>query len=188
MSKQAADSAEKQSPLERVSAFIVDKRKAFYLIYIGFAIFCVFSSGWVAVNDDLTSYLPDTTETRQGLTIMDEEFVTFGTSRIMVDNITYALAEQVRAIQGVKSVEFDGTEDHYHDGAALFSITYGSTAASPVSADALEEVKALLDEAYRVCQAILLRDRAKLEEVARYLLEHEVMDGKTFESIMKEQG
>nr|WP_295744425.1 hypothetical protein [uncultured Oscillibacter sp.] len=149
MSKQAADSAEKQSPLERVSAFIVDKRKAFYLIYIGFAIFCVFSSGWVAVNDDLTSYLPDTTETRQGLTIMDEEFVTFGTSRIMVDNITYAqaelLAEQVRAIQGVKSVEFDGTEDHYHDGAALFSITYGSTAASPVSADALEEVKALLE-------------------------------------------
>ena len=149
LSKQAADSAEKQSPLERVSAFIVDKRKAFYLIYIGFAIFCVFSSGWVAVNDDLTSYLPDTTETRQGLTIMDEEFVTFGTSRIMVDNITYAqaelLAEQVRAIQGVKSVEFDGTEDHYHDGAALFSITYGSTAASPVSADALEEVKALLE-------------------------------------------
>ena len=64
MSKEPANQSEKQSPMERVSAFIVDKRKAFYLLYIGVAIFCVFSSGWTAVNDDLTSYLPDTTETR----------------------------------------------------------------------------------------------------------------------------
>lgn len=55
MSKRAAESSEKQSPMERVAAFIVDKRKAFYLMYIGVAIFCVFSSGWVSVNDDLTS-------------------------------------------------------------------------------------------------------------------------------------
>ena len=78
MSKHTPEVSEKQSPMERIASFIVDKRKAFYLIYIGVAIFCVFSSGWVAVNDDLTSYLPDSTETRQGLTIMDEEFVTFG--------------------------------------------------------------------------------------------------------------
>ena len=112
----AQGSGEKQSPIQQIAAFIVDKRKAFYLIYIGFAIFCVFSSGWVAVNDDLTSYLPDTTETRQGLTIMEEEFVTFGTSRIMVDNISYdqaeRLAEQAEALPGVKSVEFDGTESN----------------------------------------------------------------------------
>ena len=61
MSKEPANQSEKQSPMERVSAFIVDKRKAFYLLYIGVAIFCVFSSGWTAVHDDLTSYLPDTT-------------------------------------------------------------------------------------------------------------------------------
>ena len=45
MSKEPANQSEKQSPMERVSAFIVDKRKAFYLLYIGVAIFCVFSSG-----------------------------------------------------------------------------------------------------------------------------------------------
>ena len=95
MSKTTAEASDKQSPMERVAAFIVDKRKAFYLLYIGVAIFCVFSGGWVAVNDDLTSYLPGTTETRQGLTIMDEEFITFGTSRIMVDNISYAQALQI---------------------------------------------------------------------------------------------
>ncbi len=149
MSKEPANQSEKQSPMERVSAFIVDKRKAFYLLYIGVAIFCVFSSGWTAVNDDLTSYLPDTTETRQGLTIMDEEFVTFGTSRIMVDNISWRqaerLAEQARAIPGVKAVEFDNTPDHYQSGGALLSITYEGAAGDPVSLKALDSVEALLE-------------------------------------------
>ncbi len=149
LSKTTAEASDKQSPMERVAAFIVDKRKAFYLLYIGVAIFCVFSGGWVAVNDDLTSYLPGTTETRQGLTIMDEEFITFGTSRIMVDNISYAqadrLAEQARAIPGVKSVEFDGTEEHYVSGSALLSVTYDGTADAPESLKGLEGVKALLE-------------------------------------------
>lgn len=142
------DNSEKQSPLERLAAFIVDKRKAFYLLYIGAAIFCVFSSGWTQVNDDLTSYLPDTTETRQGLTIMEDEFVTFGSSRIMVDNITYAaaeeLSEQIENTEGVKSVEFDGTEEHFKNGAALFSITYDGTATDEVSVEALAKVEELL--------------------------------------------
>ncbi len=143
-----AETSEKQSPMERIAAFIVDKRKAFYLMYIGIAIFCVFSSDWVAVNDDLTSYLPGTTETRQGLTIMEEEFVTFGTNRIMVDNISYAqaesLARQAQEIPGVKSVELDNTPDHYKRGSALLSITYDAAADDPASLEGLAGVKALL--------------------------------------------
>ncbi len=150
LSKNVPETEEKQSPMERLAAFIVDKRKAFYLLYIGVAIFCVFSRNWVSVNDDLTSYLPDTTETRRGLTVMEEEFVTFGTNRIMVDNISFeqadALVERVRAVEGVKSAEFDGTEEHYVNGAALFSITYDGTATDDVSLTALDEVKALLDD------------------------------------------
>ena len=59
------DGQEKQSPIQRAAAFIVDKRKVFYLLYMGLCIFCLFSSKWVAVNDDLTSYLPEETETRR---------------------------------------------------------------------------------------------------------------------------
>ena len=136
---------EKQSPVERIAALIVDKRKAFYLLYIGLAIFCVFSSGWVAVNNDLTSYLPADTETRRGLTVMDEEFTTFGTNRVMVDNIDFAraeqLAERLEELEGVKSVEFDDSADHYRNGAALFSVTYDGSAEDQVSLDALASVK-----------------------------------------------
>lgn len=149
MSTKTENITEKQSPLERVAAFIVDKRKAFYLLYIGLAVFCIFSSGWTQVNDDLTSYLPESTETRQGLTVMEDEFVTFGTSRIMVDNITLSAAEelsrQIEEINGVKSVEFDDTDEHFKNGAALFSITYDGTASDSVSVNALEKVKKLLE-------------------------------------------
>ena len=139
----------KRRPIEHVAAFIVDKRKAFYLLYIGLAIFCLFSGGWVRVNNDITAYLSEETETRRGLTLMDEEFTTFGSSRVMLDNITYAEAEalsvQLSALSGIQSVEFDGTAGHYRDGAALFSITYDGPAEDPASLNAMEEVRALLD-------------------------------------------
>ena len=148
MNREKQDGGEKQNPIEHLAAFIVDKRKVFYLLYIGLCIFCIFSSGWVAVNDDLTSYLPAETETRQGLTVMEAEVVTFGSSRVLADNVSLAqareLAEALEALEGVKSVEFDGTEDHYRSGAALFSITYDGTADDPVSLDALERVKQTL--------------------------------------------
>ena len=48
-----------------------------------------------------------------------------------------------------------------------------------------EEVKRLLDEGYTVCKNILTRDRAYLERVAVYLLEHETMDAKTFAALFQ---
>ena len=149
MSSISNQTAEKPSAMERIATFIVDKRKAFYLLYIGFAIFCIFSSNWVAVNDDLTSYLPNSTETRRGLTIMDEEFITFGTNRIMVDNIAFSeaekLAEEIEKVEGVKEVAFENTEDYFKDGSALFSLTYDGTSTDEISLNALNEVKGILD-------------------------------------------
>ena len=42
------------------------------------------------------------------------------------------------------------------------------------------EVRALLDAAHHTCRDILERRRTVVEQVAQYLLEHEVMDGDTF--------
>ncbi len=46
-----------------------------------------------------------------------------------------------------------------------------------------QEVKRLLDEAYETCRTILTRDRALLDQVAAYLLEHETMDADAFEAM-----
>ena len=70
-----ADNAEKDkkdnSFMMKLATLIVDKRKGFYLIFIVLCIFCVLSMNRVKVNNDLTTYLPDTTETRRGLDLMD---------------------------------------------------------------------------------------------------------------------
>ena len=64
-----ADNAEKDkkdnSFMMKLATLIVDKRKGFYLIFIVLCIFCVLSMNRVKVNNDLTTYLPDTTETRR---------------------------------------------------------------------------------------------------------------------------
>lgn len=150
MSKKEKDGKDKQSVVEKMAGFIVDKRKAFYLMYIGLAIFSVISSGWVKVDNDLTDYLPESTETRRGLTLMDEEFTTFATADVMVDNISYIqadnIAEQIRDIEGVKQVDFDDTDDHFKDASALFKITFDGDENDKICQTALDEIDSELQE------------------------------------------
>lgn len=139
----------KPSAMEKLATFIVDKRNLFFLLYIFAIIFCVFSTGWVNVENDITTYLPDSTETRQGLTIMNDEFVTYGTAKVMVSNISYergeALVEDILEIPGVSGVVFDHSPDHYKNSAALFDITFDGTATDAVSVDAMNQIKEMLD-------------------------------------------
>ena len=50
------------------------------------------------------------------------------------------------------------------------------------------EVRALVDDAYAVCEEILNRCRRELEVTARYLLDHETMEGETFAKVFDDPG
>lgn len=138
------DGGENESVMYKIATFIVDKRNLFFLLFIFAIIFSVFAQSWVSVEDDITQYLPETTETRRGLTLMNDEFVTYGTASVMVSNITYddaeKLADELKDISGVSGVEFDDTADHYKNAAALFSITFDGEADDQVSIDAMNAV------------------------------------------------
>lgn len=138
----------KASPMEKLATFIVDKRNLFFLLYIFALIFCCFSTGWVKVENDITTYLPEETETRRGLTIMNEEFITYGSAKVMVSNISYErgtlLQDQITKIDGVSGVEFDNTEDHYINSSALFDITFDGTSTDEISIDAMNQIEELL--------------------------------------------
>ena len=131
--------------MERVAAVIVDKRNIIFLIFAALAIFCAFSRNWVKVCDDITEYLPDNTETRTGLDLMDQEFTTFGTAKVMVANVTYETAlelkEGIERLEGVKSVDFDESEKHYSEASALFDVTFVGDNFDPDSEKGLEAVK-----------------------------------------------
>lgn len=144
----AKEKKEKQSFMEKLATLIVDKRKGFYLIFIMLIIFSFLSMNKVKINNDLTLYLPGDTETRQGINLMDEQFVTYGTARIMVCNITYEkaeeLAEKIRNTEGVSMLDFDDSEDCYHDAEALFAVTFDGEADEEKSREHLKSVLDLL--------------------------------------------
>ncbi len=139
----------KQTPIEKLAALIVDKRKAFYLFYIIAGIFCAVATGWTQVNNDITSYLPDSSETRQGLTLMNDEFITYGSGSIMLDNVTFDTAEKIAAeleeIDGVTSVTVENDEDSYKNGSALLSVTFDGEEDDQISKDAMVKIKEKLE-------------------------------------------
>lgn len=138
-----------ESPMTKVARFIVDKRKAFYLVFIAAFVFCAASINKVQVNNDITSYLPAQTETRRGLTIMDEEFITLGSANVMVSNVTYQtaleLSHKLEDIEGVSEVAFDSTEEHYKNSSALFTISFDGEETDPATVEAMNEVLSALD-------------------------------------------
>ena len=138
----------KGSGMEKIATFIVDKRNLFFLLYAFALIFSVVATGWVKVENDITTYLPEDTETRQGLTVMNDNFVTYGTARVMVSNVTYETAENIcsdlESIDGVTSVDFDDTTDHYKSASALFSVTFDGTTTDDISVHALHTIRDML--------------------------------------------
>lgn len=135
--------------MEKLATFIVDKRSGFILGYGILLVFCIFSMSWVSVNDDIKDYLPSDTETRQGMTLMEEEFLTYGQGRIMVSNITFdhadMLKKKLEAIEGVSSIEFENNEEHYKSASALFSVTFEGETADEITKSAMDNVIKSLD-------------------------------------------
>ena len=128
-----------------VATFIVNKRKAIEILFVLAIIYSVLSINKVQVNQDITSYLPATSETRIGLSLMEEQFTTYGSGKVMVSNVTYpqakALVDRLDDIEGVKQIEFDDSSDHFNGTDALFDITFNGTEDEQISKDALNAVK-----------------------------------------------
>lgn len=121
------DTEQNSNIMIKIAEFIVNNHRAFYFIFAAALALCLISIPKVRVNNDISSYLPSDTETRRGLTLMDEEFITYDTEKIMVTTITEETAEKLRekmeSVDGVKQVEFEDDEEHYKQSAALFTVT-----------------------------------------------------------------
>ena len=130
--------------MQSLAGFIVDKRNLiFLLVVIGF-IFSFFSSRWISVENDLKEYLPKNSETRLGLDVMEEEFITYGTAQVMVANLSadraQTLCDELSALTGVQSVSFDEADD-YRQVAALYTITFDASEKDEACLQALARVE-----------------------------------------------
>lgn len=131
-----------------LAEFIVDKRNLIFLIVIIGMIFSAFSTGWIEVENNLQEFLPDDSETRQGLDVMEDQFITYGTAQVMVANISMETANQLydelRELDGIQSITYTET-DHYKDVSALYTVTFDYSETDDQCLTALDELKAHLD-------------------------------------------
>ncbi len=134
--------------MDKLAAFIVDKRNLFFLLYVFAIVISLITMGWVNVENDVTKYLPEDTETRQGIDAMNQNFAAFATARVMVSNVTYETAEgiyaQLQQVPGVDMVTFDDSAEHYRDAAALFDINFSGGAKSQSAIAAMDTIRSLL--------------------------------------------
>ena len=134
-----------ESFMIKVATFIVDRRNLFFLIFGIAIIFSLFSSGWVKVENSLSAYLPDSTETSKGLSRMEDEFITYGSAKIMVTNITYETAgeisDMIEDMDSVVMLTFDETSDHYNNFSALYDVTFNYPETDDRALEALSELE-----------------------------------------------
>ena len=129
----------------KVATFIVDKRNLFFLIFGIAIIFSLVSSSWVKVENALSAYLPDSTETSKGLSRMENEFITYGSAKIMVTNITYETAceisDMIEDMDSVVMLTFDDTSEHYNNFSALYDVTFNYPETDDRALEALYELE-----------------------------------------------
>lgn len=143
--------------MKRIAQFIVEKRLIFVLIFVGLIAYCIFGITKIRVEYDITTYLPENTDTKQAIKIMDEEFASMGSATVMIRDVQAdvadRLAEQLRALLGVDSVSFDSaSESSYKDGYALINIYYTGGSSDKVAVKAYEDTIKILDSGrYKYC-------------------------------------
>lgn len=152
----------------KVATFIVDRRNLFFLLFGIALIFSVVSMNWVEVENSMSAYLPDTTETSRGLDRMEEQFITYGTAQVMVTNIPYAEAEKISEwiedMDAVTMLVFDSTTDHFNNFSALYDITFRYEETDERALEALAEVEAMLED-YDIYVSTAMGD-AQAEQIA----------------------
>lgn len=129
----------------KICGFIVDKRNLFFLLFGILIIFSAISRNWVHVENSMSHYLPDSTETKQGLDLMEQEFVTYGTCNVMVANVSYEQAQSIgrdlEFMPGIFSVDYDDTEEHYYNGSSYYNITFDYDEKDDRCLEVLDRVK-----------------------------------------------
>ena len=166
---------EKRKPRHRVKGahapfslpgFIVSHARLIQKFFILACLFSVCMIPLVHINYDLTEYLPQTVQSKQGIDLMEREFGYPGTGRVMIDDVSLYEAKQykdkIAAVEGVDTISFcDSTvdiygssdfidyseiTDYYKDGKAVMDIVFVYGDADKRTSAALDQIQEIVGE------------------------------------------
>ena len=130
--------------MRKITDFIINKRYAILIIFIFLTVFCALLSSKVKINYDIAKYLPDTSQTRIGMDIMEEEFSETSTLNVMFENLAEdekeTIKENIENIEGVESVEHDDTSKYNKENYSLYVISVDDKSDSNIAKKVYNQV------------------------------------------------
>lgn len=131
--------------MKKITDFIVDKRYLILALFIIFSVVAAVLSKRVNINYDIAKYLPNTSETRIGMDIMEKEFEeTESSFNIMFKGLTEERKDEIyielTEFNGVASVDYEENEDYNKDDATLYVIHVDDVEDSKVATDVYNEI------------------------------------------------
>ena len=132
--------------LRKITDFIINKRHFILILFIIFTIISGILSSKVKINHDIAKYLPDTSETRIGMDIMEEEFSGTETSTLNLMFVDLAneqklnIKNELELINGVKEVDYDDSESYNKENYTLYVITVDDKSDSKMATDVYNQI------------------------------------------------
>lgn len=159
---------------ERVADFIVRHNKGIRDIALVLVVLNAVCFFFVGVNYDLTSYLPDTVESKIAINKMKDVFGYPGTGRLMLKDVSIYEAKQykneIEKLSGVDQVvwmdtstqiygssefiDYDAVEEYYKDGNAVMDITFKEGDTAKLTQKSISQIERITgDKGYLVGMA-----------------------------------
>jgi len=140
---------------EKIANLIVKGRWYFFTIFIIATIGCALLIPNVTINYDITSYLPENSETKIALEIMENEFGSSGSANVMVtkenlteSEVTNTILPLINNVSGVEMSIFTDENFKSVDGTnyALIKIFFDKDDYSTETQQAITDIRTALDE------------------------------------------
>ena len=128
-----------------LASYIIKYRFVIFALFAAAAVYCALSVGKVRVNNELTAFLPAESETRRGIAVMNEEFTTYASASVMLENVSAEeakiTADEIAALPRVSEAAFDETPAHYRENCALINVSFDCAESAPAVSETMDDIK-----------------------------------------------
>ena len=138
---------------EKLGKFIVKARYYIMGLFLILLICSCILIPQVLINYDISEYLPDSSETKIAINLMEDEFGSIGTAEVMLTSVTKSDAKIavsiIASIDGVASVVFDENQTTYYNdesNMALIQVFLSSGDYEQETATTLENIETQLND------------------------------------------
>ena len=138
--------------MKKITDFIVEKRYYILSLFIVLTIICIFLMPKVNINHEISEYLPDDSETRIGMNIMEDEFSSNPSSSYNLmfkglnDSEKKKIYEELTKIKNVSSVDYDESDNYNKGEYTYYVINVDSEADSEVSSQVYNDIKSKYED------------------------------------------